>query len=430
MKRKAKPKNSERIEAGCPIPDTHRRLSGAHQLWHQAMKVYANPDAFRVNLNSAIQEFRNVTWILQKEHRKVPSFDTWYEPHQERLQKTDLMRWLVDARNTVVKHGDLETFSRAFISVVDGYLDRPNIPHDVPPTATATEIAAILSQSLGRSIPDTYLMVERRWEMDTLPGLEIMEALAECYSHLAEIIQDAHRATSHDYVEWNCPGARSFARLPPSSRVLPCMLAGRELRTSRVDLDTKERRHLTYRTASDGKKVLAEARKRFGSGDQYRDLMMGDYFSKARGYHQMARTIITNEPLSPNGVTLAQAVFLLRADKVVHQAMFVPTDRMDKYIFMREMASAVETFDADAIIMNAETWLYRAGASDEPKREAVQTSLVTADGKCLNIISLFSRTPEGVVLAPPAEDDNREGLNFFQPIYAVWVVRNAVRGQG
>ena len=113
MKKQNKEPTDSGPEKGCPIPATHRRIEDGHRHWHEACSNYWDPQAFRVGLNAAIQALRNVTWILQSELKHSPGFDEWYGSWQEKMKKDDRMRWLVDARNKVVKQGDLKTFSVA-----------------------------------------------------------------------------------------------------------------------------------------------------------------------------------------------------------------------------------------------------------------------------------------------------------------------------
>src|SRR5258708_1428165 len=95
----------------CPIPHTHQRLRQAHILWHQASENYQNVDLFLTNVNSLIQELRNITFILQSEKSTFKDFDAWYAPWRETLQKEKHGKWLVETRNLVVKQGVLAAAS-------------------------------------------------------------------------------------------------------------------------------------------------------------------------------------------------------------------------------------------------------------------------------------------------------------------------------
>lgn len=111
----AQPK-SERDTLGvdysrCPLPKTHRRLVEAHVLWHQSLDRYQQPALFQANLNATIQALRNTTFVLQSEKHLFSKFEDWYGPWQERMKADPVLRWLIAARNTVVKEGELETAS-------------------------------------------------------------------------------------------------------------------------------------------------------------------------------------------------------------------------------------------------------------------------------------------------------------------------------
>lgn len=108
-------------EERCPINDTHKRLHQVHLLWHQAEQQYQDPDAFCVNLNSAITTMRSVTFVPQKQGADIPDFEEWYKPWQARLATDELMIWSKKARNRIEKQGDLKTHSIARISLLAGW---------------------------------------------------------------------------------------------------------------------------------------------------------------------------------------------------------------------------------------------------------------------------------------------------------------------
>ncbi len=120
----------------CPLAQAHRRLEDAHRLWHQTADLYSDPDGFRVNLNATIQTLRNVTFALQKQKAVIPSFEAWYQPWQRRMREDPLLRWLVDARNRIVKEEDLVTQSVARIRIVDRYTEVAFVDREVPPLTT------------------------------------------------------------------------------------------------------------------------------------------------------------------------------------------------------------------------------------------------------------------------------------------------------
>lgn len=181
--------NGDEVRDDCPIPNSHRRLLEAHTLWHAAEQAYANEDLFRIHLNSVIQALRNTTWVLQNEKRAIPEFPAWYGSWQERVQADGAMRWLVEARNEVVKQGDLVTKSTARVGIIASWLDNRVLgetevravlgPRDVAAAIAADMKNAGQSAELERAKrEDAAIVVERRWVVDTMPDRELLELLA------------------------------------------------------------------------------------------------------------------------------------------------------------------------------------------------------------------------------------------------------------
>src|SRR6266511_4093755 len=155
----------------CPLANTHRRLQDLHRLWHQTLESYSDPDGFRVNLNAAIEAARNVTFMLQSEKAAIPEFDRWYASEQEALRSDELMTWLRDARNTVVKQADLETTSTA-VALVHDNLDFARWKMTVPPVVPTEAIAMALVKSappeVRQMLPYFIVSVERTWMATSL----------------------------------------------------------------------------------------------------------------------------------------------------------------------------------------------------------------------------------------------------------------------
>lgn len=112
---------ADAMDDQCPTPTAHARLREAHKHWHDALSEYQRPEGFRIALNACIQTLRNVTFALQKEKRLVPEFDDWYSDWQSKMKQDFIMRWVVAARNQIVKAQDLETHSWAIVRFTTDY---------------------------------------------------------------------------------------------------------------------------------------------------------------------------------------------------------------------------------------------------------------------------------------------------------------------
>ncbi len=111
------------LERSCPLEPVHARMRDAIRLWIECLKNYHEPEAFRTFLNSCIQALRNVTFALQKNGDSIPYFPNWYETWREDFRRDPLLHWLVDARNRIVKEGDLSTKSLARASLLVAILN-------------------------------------------------------------------------------------------------------------------------------------------------------------------------------------------------------------------------------------------------------------------------------------------------------------------
>src|SRR6185369_7198646 len=172
-------------DSRCPIRATHRRLTEAHLLWHQTLERYQQTAGFLPNVNATIQSLRNITFILQSERHSIPDFDEWYQQWRQALAADPIARWIVQARNIVVKQGELELDSTAVVRVLtwkDDVLIELPVPPGAP-TALILKNLPLLELLQGSALPrgdlrEAVLAIERRWSVPALEGRELLESLA------------------------------------------------------------------------------------------------------------------------------------------------------------------------------------------------------------------------------------------------------------
>jgi hypothetical protein len=185
------------------------RLREAAHFWRQALVSYDEREAFRVNVNACIQALRNITWQLQSEKEQIPAFDEWYGRWQAQLSGDRTLKWLVQARNRIVKQSDLKTESKARVFLVMGYHEPPVQEFLVSPRHSAEAIARRLRAS--DDIPlvirrDGMLAVERRWVDSNLAERELLDALAHCYRKLSLLLEEAHQLLGLKMVDSKADG--------------------------------------------------------------------------------------------------------------------------------------------------------------------------------------------------------------------------------
>ena len=409
------------LEEGCPIPNTHRRLLSAHRLWHQTLAQYDSPDGFRTNLNSTIQELRNVTWVLQKEHAALPAFKDWYATQQQRLQADPLCKWLVAARNRVVKQGDLETLSRARVSVLIDYDRPPTCEFDAPPFSKTRQIAAGLAADTPEFIrEDAVLVVERRWIVNDLPDHELLEALAHIFAVLSSVVAEAHAQAGVAFAPVCC--AKFVSECTSPNVIPPCMVSGEEKRRVRIKLESGQfvvRREKKVVLRRNDKRVR-NLKERYG----FRAPLPGgarDLLTMGRELHELAKAILVKDRYHIHLVNLTRGDQLL-GFKVLHTE-----DQADKHLIWHSLAEEIKRDDVDGVIATGEIW--RAPfdpanpsrrASESPERhEALQTTIASAAGLERAIVTPFTRDSSGqIALGETYENENR--LVFMEPVFEVW----------
>lgn len=414
----------EHDDKGCPLAAVDQRLEDLHRLWHQAADAYFDPDGFRVSIQAAIQTVRTVTFILQKNKAGIPDFDRWYGGWQRKLGADPLMVWMRDARNTIEKEGDLDAHSFVRAEIVASYLDNgPRV--EVPAKlwdAPLRLVKSIPAGAVGDHIrKDGIVRIQRRWVENTLPGHELLDAVAVAYGKLSTLVDDAHRqlglptpALVHQPTGEAYPKGESDGRLP-------CMIGHADARTHDVWLATGvpiEFEVLKPKVdLSDGPKLEArygvKSAEIFGNSDVAEDRLRS-LFATARkmfekdGYH----------------ITVA---FLLRHGRPVEIRELRPGEHGHKYLMMRNLAHEVVKRGADAVILLGETWSAPAAPSmpmmravDSPHRiELLTGTVVTKAGEPLQLNAEIKRNGKTVRL--DATYELRGGAQFaFAPVYEAW----------
>ncbi|MEK6273080.1 MAG: hypothetical protein AABM42_10605 [Actinomycetota bacterium] len=422
----------------CPIPKTHARLHQAHSLWHGALAVYEDPDAFVVRLNALFQALRTVTWVLKKEVSKEPWFADWYASWEGRMGADRRMGWALKSRNKIEKQGDLETHSVARVRLTGDLFEGERPDMEVDPTAPPHEIARLIATA---GLPDDVrrhgtLVVERRWTVEDLPNDEILDALAHCYGVLLTIVIEAHERTDTGFVGCEaeqdnpCP----LPQQPHPSGRLPCMLAGREARTARRDLSSGLLIEIESRPTRGEPVASEEVRQHYGALDWERPPEGGDLYEQARVRHNWGRQM-----LGVDGYHHTIA-WLFRGDVPLAQTALHPQDQREKQLMMERLARQANELGADGLIFSTEAWEAAEVGRDDPgaklrpaeredRREAFVTYCVRRDEPCRAWRSAMTRCSAG----DEEESYKKEEIElgevssfeldsppFLHPLLAVW----------
>ncbi len=379
----------------------------------EAADNYGIPDNFMRSVNACLQALRSVTFVLQKNKPAIEGFDEWYGSWQAKMKTDPVMKWLVQARNTVVKEGDLEAHSSLRVSVVAGYFKPPVKDFDIPP-CLPTEIAVRKIEFKGITEDlrqNGFVRVERRWVANDLDNKEILTAILHGAGVLSRLLEEADSLV----------GGRSSGL---QGRLRQLSLLVDRSRTQWFTLDTfaevspvstsqelPSARRIEALEAHYGEGALQEFRK---SGEENLEEKAGRFFNTAKhmlctdGYH--------------NSIVILSSQ---RGEGAVHQLN--PADQKEKYVLWRRMAEEVAHEGYDEIIAISEAWFAPVDpqgpstrAADSPDRqEGLSLVAATADGEEISLSCEFERTPSGIICGETRKLYGRHA-NFLAPIREAW----------
>ncbi len=185
---------------------------------------YHEPHQFRYALGAFVQAARAVTFMLQKEQRVFKDF-AWYQEWVERAKKDPVLQWLNDARTDFVHRQSLEPKSWLRMRCIDNPRE---IPDDNDDGSIAFNVSPFecthyyMDKGPGTDHGHEWT---RYWEIDGLRGREVLDACAEIFDKLDELVVDAHVRLGHS--------TTTFKR-ENSKRNLPCMENLEKYRTVRT----------------------------------------------------------------------------------------------------------------------------------------------------------------------------------------------------
>lgn len=392
--------------------------------WLEANRNYFVPEKFRLEMNACIQALRSVTFLLQKRKVDIPDFEAWYRRWQERLRADSLMKWSVEARNRIVKEGDLKLYSVLRVSIVGSYLEHevPYLQYLASPKLTSEKIFKDIPKLNipPEVIKNSYLHLERRWVVNDLPNQELLSCLSYCWGFLAKLLSDV-------------PSADAAENSFKLDGVPPCMIDDEELRSlwiklssgdaiefisEPVKLNPEEGPALIERYELERLKPMSLEK------SSLREIAYW-YFNQAKvvlikdGYHSLI-------------------VILILPSNSLHMMQLVPEDQADKYRLWRHVATEIKRTKARALIAISEAWTatvdptgpYQHAAEVPDRGEALHLIAASQSGDGLVLSAPFQRL-EGRVEIASEEETDLSGLNLIAPVLLAWRdMRSATSGVG
>ncbi|WP_434769395.1 hypothetical protein [Curtobacterium flaccumfaciens] len=420
----------------CPCLHAHRRLMDLHEDIHRAVETYMDPNDFRRSLNSAIQNSRGVSFLVQKRKSKWSDFPTWYGEWQARAKANPIMKWGVSARDKVVHEEDLNTLSTARVTLYGERLSEAEDVFIVPPRFTTEHILASALAGYDAEVAKATgtIRVQRSWVDDQLPSHELVSALRELYRGTATLVARAHQASGVS----DC-AITGFSRTCVSHEIDPaldCFPPGSPIGDAIFDLATGRlivSHYARVDRADDEADIIKVGLQRYGkpprlSSDPIEHasqrLDMSKRFLEADGFSGPMLILfgdggirlhaVAFETGRPREMAIAKSVELEGAwpftGAVYASEMWLQTAEGRGSLVGKHpddlLASNTEIFDADPI-----------GGRDE----ALIVVAVSSDGRSRVLTLPFGRAADGIVYGELSDDD--DGLTvppFLRPVWRHW----------
>ena len=375
---------------------------------------------------------------------RTSGFTEWYGTWQSVLRNDPVSRWSVEARNRVVKAGDLETRSTtrawefdsyvaatAFVAhdfARDGAHINPMIPVQTLDSLKSIADRAVMTEEFQRA--NSAIAVERRWEDVALPGWELLDALGHCFGLLACLAADADVQFSKTRIrsgeDWYAPDRIGTEGWPMPEGAKPsCMVTSQNQRTTILRLTVDED------PVGQGRTVPIEFDRQGATRayERYGPIMEPPAAARSAldfvdTRVEMARVILQKD----RGHAWTMSYF--RDADLVHMEYLAARDRADKYQIALHVAEVARRLRANGVLEAGEVWM-ATGSRDDPfihpdpstapgRREGVMVSATTASGGRRSVIVNFRRSAFGVVALGDSVEMPTHVANSLLPLVESW----------
>jgi hypothetical protein len=344
------------------------------------------------------------------------------------MRDDSVLKWLVDARNRIVKEADLSTKSVAKVGLVQSYLEPPQEEFTVDPLTPTLEIARAVLNAKPQcvEIRDGFVRVERRWVDQGLPEHEILDALAHVYGVLSALVADAHTRLGGGNVPDKSAGVQGGGALVPYSNAMTpptCMGVDETFRIVCVKANTGQILTLRRQSFEADERKLRDAAIHYG-WDPKKDVgargTNEGLAGTARFLFEQAKRI-----LEVDGFHLPFA-FLMLPNAEMRVLGLNTTDWTDKYLVWRGIADEVKKTGATSIVVINESWLAKLDpanpaqtAAESPTRqEALTLHAASAAGEELSIVCFFRRVNGSIEFAQ--DEEATIDAYFLEPLRRAW----------
>jgi len=411
----------------CIFNNVEKRWLDSWDLWVNCAENYYNPESFRLNLNNCIQTLRSITWLLQKSKNSIPDFNEWYKKQQSQMINDNILKWLKNSRNKIVKQGDLTLHSKAKIAIVTNWLEPPSLEIDIPPFTKTSDFVKVISKkiTIKPSYFESILKIERKWVDSELPETELLEGLAHSFKFLTEILSDAHKSLINDkYVE-KC----SWYHLYNSQKneIFEGMNSFDWYRTSWFNLKNNEFidiQEIPINKNLSSKKLKERYSNCMSSLKKFKEAKNFD--GEVKIFFEMAKGVLKKDghhsPIAIIGYP--------NKSKKIYSLVF--RDKTEKILVINKISNTLKNTGAINIILISESWMYfkdkakytKKGIEFTDRKEVLSVSALNIKGNEFHYDVIFEKKDNKIFINEDSEGKftNHNEL-LLLPIKKAWGIK-------
>jgi hypothetical protein len=321
-----------------------RRLSDLWLLLERCHATYMAPELFRLNTNQFLQTSRTVTFIIQKNKGAIPSFVRWYPPIVASWATDEVMVWAKDSRNKIEKEGDLELHSSLELKLFFSYL----VEKDITLTTGKTELLRAGTKKLVRFAQKRFptyitdssaIKIERKWVANSLPEWELLQALSYVYTKLYRMCEKLAIHLGSE-IDGSIPDPTSLYPYRECARQVQYLklsdLSFHSQRTKRIEADPNY--------SPPAAMAAANIREKFAAANTIDRVFLA--------MSEMAELTFEHD-----GYHIPMVYLLDENMKAVDFTTVAFVDRVDKFIFWRNLADRMVATGAKSVVSIGEAWI-------------------------------------------------------------------------
>ncbi|WP_406529758.1 hypothetical protein [Streptomyces sp. I8-5] len=364
-----------------------------------------------------------MTSLLLKHKVNLPDFEQWFTSFSNGDAQGEVMRWAKKSRNRIVHESDLELDSSCRVIWIGDWYRRAERVATFPPRMSISEVIDAVQSSRGMP-PYGVMTIKRRWVDKALPAWELLDATAEAYVKLNNLLRIGHAAAGVEVcdIESGDLGCVT-SELPEVSGHLLCMHeAQSELSGHFSVTDGCILEEVSEEVEIDIERGAYRARA-YGLPE----LPRGDAVDCVDGFMAIARKVMSRDGCH---VTIAMC---FKGDVVVHIQRMDFDDQRIKMLTFERLANLVESLRADGVLIIGEMWTGKQTAKEKElgtvlfpardrldREEALAVYAITRDGRHADLTSPVERTPEGEVICGEPISFDVVMSNTLIPVQRKW----------